>query len=23
MEEVKLKHRKYCWKFGMSVFQED
>ncbi|WMV07579.1 hypothetical protein MTR67_000964 [Solanum verrucosum] len=23
MEEVKLKHREYCWKFGMSVFQED
>ncbi|KAH0709245.1 hypothetical protein KY284_010672 [Solanum tuberosum] len=23
MEEVKLKHREYCWKFGMTVFQED
>ncbi|WMV08044.1 hypothetical protein MTR67_001429, partial [Solanum verrucosum] len=23
MDEVKLKHREYCWKFGMSVFQED
>ncbi|XP_004228534.2 uncharacterized protein [Solanum lycopersicum] len=23
MEEVKLKHREYCWKFGMSAFQED
>ncbi|XP_059278753.1 uncharacterized protein LOC132032953 [Lycium ferocissimum] len=23
MEEVKLKHREYCWKFGMSTFQED
>ncbi|KAH0734733.1 hypothetical protein KY285_010440 [Solanum tuberosum] len=23
MEEVKLKHREYCWKFGMTIFQED
>ncbi|KAJ8574289.1 hypothetical protein K7X08_026094 [Anisodus acutangulus] len=23
MEEVKLKHREYCWKFGASTFQED
>ncbi|KAM3327666.1 INO80 complex subunit D [Capsicum galapagoense] len=23
MEEVKLKHREYCWKFGMSTFQEE
>ncbi|CAN4113838.1 unnamed protein product [Withania somnifera] len=23
MEEVKLKHREYCWKFGTSTFQED
>ncbi|XP_049349257.1 uncharacterized protein LOC125813827 [Solanum verrucosum] len=23
MEEVKVKHREYCWKFGISVFQED
>lgn len=23
MEEVKLKHREYCWKYGTSAFQED
>ncbi|CAN4087518.1 unnamed protein product [Withania somnifera] len=23
MEEVKSKHREYCWKFGISAFQED